>query len=588
MRTRKNKKTINLKRRREEEEDDNQKVIHDFPASIRLKVLDQTLCFVSKDVSNTLRELDVELETQLQLLENAKHALQHALDTRFEALFASLHAEHQRKKHLLTKQLFQDVDSRLEAVRKLESDSSTSTASASASASAETEALLSAPVLGIPITTAFLCVDADASVLVDLLSSFGVVHTPATAEHEYDQGMARLLRQDLLNGEDDLVQQLENDKQAFELLRGAAAQGNTTARGVLAFLSSCNVCVGFVNTWVDSSSGDLAKFALTLEDSAKQGDPFGRALFLRNDTTHADDAMMLLREVASNGKAHDRVWAQFAIAWILLKERAGPPGVPWIHYDEFVHYATLAEVQGLKIANVLLGQLWDKGTPKNSAASFAHFMEAARRGYPIAQCMVAIFFDEGVDAEGNKELARVWYTRAAEQNYVDAQINLGLMHEFGEVGGARNDRVAFSWFLRAAQLGDAEAQYIVGDWLERGRGTSSDSEAAKVWLSRAAEQNIAKAQVRIGDLELLGHNTERAVDWFTRAAHNGDAATAFMLYDIFHSGRLPGVVKDKEAARKWVCLAAQLDHSEAKQVLARERIQTLRTRKAHTTKRKSF
>ena len=51
-----------------------------------------------------------------------------------------------------------------------------------------------------------------------------------------------------------------------------------------------------------------------------------------------------------------------------------------------------------------------------------------------------------------------WYTKAAEQGNVNAQYNLGNLYLRGQ-GASQNDNLAFSWFIKAAEQGDAPAQY---------------------------------------------------------------------------------------------------------------------------------
>jgi TPR repeat protein len=53
-----------------------------------------------------------------------------------------------------------------------------------------------------------------------------------------------------------------------------------------------------------------------------------------------------------------------------------------------------------------------------------------------------------------------WYRKAAEQNYADAQLNLGRCYVQGE--GVAEDLVeAYKWLLLAARQGDEDAKKIV-------------------------------------------------------------------------------------------------------------------------------
>ena len=54
-----------------------------------------------------------------------------------------------------------------------------------------------------------------------------------------------------------------------------------------------------------------------------------------------------------------------------------------------------------------------------------------------------------------------WYRLAAEQGYVRAQYNLGLMYANGQ-GVPQDYKTAVKWFRLAAEQGNADAQYNLG------------------------------------------------------------------------------------------------------------------------------
>ena len=58
-------------------------------------------------------------------------------------------------------------------------------------------------------------------------------------------------------------------------------------------------------------------------------------------------------------------------------------------------------------------------------------------------------YDNGEGVPENDKTAVKWLTKAAEQGYVDAQYNLGLMYDNGE-GVPENDKTAVKWYTLAA------------------------------------------------------------------------------------------------------------------------------------------
>jgi TPR repeat protein len=56
---------------------------------------------------------------------------------------------------------------------------------------------------------------------------------------------------------------------------------------------------------------------------------------------------------------------------------------------------------------------------------------------------------------------------------------------------------AVEWYRKAAEKGNAEAQYNLGEMYRVGRILPKDSAEAARWLKQAADQNHLEAQVRL-------------------------------------------------------------------------------------------
>ena len=93
-------------------------------------------------------------------------------------------------------------------------------------------------------------------------------------------------------------------------------------------------------------------------------------------------------------------------------------------------------------------------------------------------------------------LAVVYFQKAAERGYANAQNRLAICYEFG-IGVARNIVLAVSWYQRAAGLGHADAQYFLGACYEYGTGIARDNNLAKAWYREAAAQGHAEAKAKI-------------------------------------------------------------------------------------------
>ena len=77
----------------------------------------------------------------------------------------------------------------------------------------------------------------------------------------------------------------------------------------------------------------------------------------------------------------------------------------------------------------------------------------------LAAAMLVFSFC-GYGVEKNYSEAVKWYRKAAEQGDADAQFNLGACYFLGN-GVEKNDSEAVKWWRRAAEQGNAKAQEVL-------------------------------------------------------------------------------------------------------------------------------
>jgi hypothetical protein len=93
---------------------------------------------------------------------------------------------------------------------------------------------------------------------------------------------------------------------------------------------------------------------------------------------------------------------------------------------------------------------------------------------------------------------REW-ERAAEQGQAEAQYDLGVLYLKG-LGVAKNAEEAFRWFRLAADQGQVDAQFEVGLMREKGSGVQKDYTQAQLWLGLAAERGDAEAEDALAEV----------------------------------------------------------------------------------------
>ncbi len=124
---------------------------------------------------------------------------------------------------------------------------------------------------------------------------------------------------------------------------------------------------------------------------------------------------------------------------------------------------------------------------------------------------------------------------AAEKGDAQAQFNLGEMYRTGE-GVAQDYKEAAAWFRKAADQGLAQAQYDLGVMYHEGKGVAKDRQEAVAWYRRAAEQGFAKAQYNLGLMydngEGVAKDDKEAAAWFRKAADQGHAGARAALQKL--------------------------------------------------------
>ena len=123
--------------------------------------------------------------------------------------------------------------------------------------------------------------------------------------------------------------------------------------------------------------------------------------------------------------------------------------------------------------------------------------------------------------------------------------------------------------LEAAQHGDANAQFQMGDLFMTGRGVARDPAAAATWYRTAALQGHGVAAGNLGVLYANGwgvpQSDSEAVIWFQKAADAGDSGGENNLGSMYLAGR--GVEQSDALGAKWLSSAAQLGVPEAQYAL---------------------
>ena len=134
---------------------------------------------------------------------------------------------------------------------------------------------------------------------------------------------------------------------------------------------------------------------------------------------------------------------------------------------------------GVVMSYYRMGQLTEQGRGVAKDAAEAKFLYGvaaaeldvfAQKGDPYSQNTLALMYENGKGVAQNYAKAVQWYRHAANQDFAEAQFNVGRMFAAG-YGVDKNDLEAMSWFRRAAQQGYAKAKNLLDAMIKDGRGS---------------------------------------------------------------------------------------------------------------------
>jgi TPR repeat protein len=141
-----------------------------------------------------------------------------------------------------------------------------------------------------------------------------------------------------------------------------------------------------------------------------------------------------------------------------------------------VSYATLPSAQLASLAStgdaealLHIGRRYLNGdrAPRDAAAAYSAWREAADKGHGPAMQQIARLYEEGRGVARNDSMATMWYRRAAEAGHREAMVALAQRLRNGR-GAAPDARLAQQWMARAADLGSADAEH----WLAQHADTA--------------------------------------------------------------------------------------------------------------------
>jgi TPR repeat protein len=187
--------------------------------------------------------------------------------------------------------------------------------------------------------------------------------------------------------------------------------------------------------------------------------------------------------------------------------------------------------------------------------------KAAETGDTEAQVALATVYLKGEETPRDPSRAEALLRQAVQNGHAGAALQLG--HRYSGKYGAGPEVVNFKeatvWYTKAAEAGDAEAQYALGMLHLNGNVEAADSAVAISWIERAANNDHTASLFQLGVMYGTGtavrRDAQRALGWYELAAQLGHPLAQYNLAAMLAKGE--GCEPDRGQAQSWLRKAAE-------------------------------
>lgn len=165
--------------------------------------------------------------------------------------------------------------------------------------------------------------------------------------------------------------------------------------------------------------------------------------------------------------------------------------------------------------------------------------------------------DDAYNVENYSEAVK-WYKKAADKGDAYAQYFLGWMYDNG-LGVVQSYSEAIKWYRNSAEQGYASAQNDLGWMYKNGYGVNQSYAEAVKWFKKSAEQENCYAYNNLGDMYMEGEGVNQDYDeafkCYMESAKRGSATGQNNLGWMYRNGY--GVSRNDLEAVKWYRKSAE-------------------------------
>lgn len=162
------------------------------------------------------------------------------------------------------------------------------------------------------------------------------------------------------------------------------------------------------------------------------------------------------------------------------------------------------------------------------------------------------------------------FQQAADNGETEAYFYIGNMYYKGEVV-SQDYEEAINWFTKAVEAGDSRAISQLGTIYLQGKGIPQDYEKASKLFLKGVELGSSEGAFYLGMMHAEGlyypQDYHEALQWFEKAANAGNVTAVMNIGHLYHKGLLGK--RDSKSAEPWYEKACYLGAEKACEALAK-------------------
>lgn len=178
----------------------------------------------------------------------------------------------------------------------------------------------------------------------------------------------------------------------------------------------------------------------------------------------------------------------------------------------------------------VLGNIYQKMQKYDLALS--SYQEAAQNGSVSAYYYMAILYGQGLGVERDVKKCFELIEKAADGGFAPALTHMAVVYTNGIEGFSVDQKKAFDYAKRAADLGDIKGQMLVSTFYSEGKGVEKDINKSIFYVEKAVKSGALNMIHILGLLYMEQGDIAKAYACFEKGAAGGNKASVEMKAKI--------------------------------------------------------